>query len=83
MLTPAATGAPLHRRLFNTDGNGTTFSLDPWGGQQEARGDSKGAEWRLDNLLEELDVEREWFHDEATGKLCEQQHSNCVVHVLW
>ena len=45
----------------NTSGNTTaaTFALDPWGGQQEARGQSKGAEWHLENLLEELDVGRE------------------------
>lgn len=52
-----------------TSENGTTFALDPWGGQQEARGDSTGAEWHLDNLLEELDSPREWFHDETAGKL--------------
>ena len=48
------------------DGNGNAdFSLDPWGGQQEARGHSSGGPWYVENVAEELDVPREWFLDTA------------------
>ncbi|XP_047122603.1 uncharacterized protein LOC101236102 isoform X1 [Hydra vulgaris] len=34
-----------------------------WGGFQEARGDSNGREWYIENIFEELDVANEWFYD--------------------
>eukprot|EP00051_Salpingoeca_urceolata_P012843 m.160025 g.160025 ORF g.160025 m.160025 type:complete len:806 (+) comp17617_c0_seq1:93-2510(+) len=40
-----------------------TITLDPWGGQQEARGNNNGRDWYVENLLEELDAQREWFAD--------------------
>lgn len=40
-----------------------TIELDPMGGQQEARGSSSGAEWYVENLIEEVDSGREWFLD--------------------
>ena len=30
-----------------------TIELDPWGGQQEARGNSNGAEWYVENIRED------------------------------
>ena len=46
-----------------------TIELDPWGGQQEARGNSNGAEWYVENIREELDAPREWFADFKANKL--------------
>lgn len=43
-----------------------TIGLDPWGGQQEARGRTSGAEFYIENILEELDSPREWFSDGKT-----------------
>ena len=40
-----------------------------WGGFQGARGSSKGAEWYVENIFEELDVANEWFFDESTKVL--------------
>lgn len=48
------------------NGSHTTIMLDPWGGQQEARGNTGGAEWYVENIVEELDAEREWFLDTAS-----------------
>lgn len=50
-------------RITGHDAASTTIVLDPWGGQQEARGSTSGAEWYVENLLEELDSDREWFLD--------------------
>ena len=44
-------------------GEDGTIHLDPWGGQQEARGNTKGAEFYVENIFEELDSPREWFAD--------------------
>ena len=39
--------------MFKVDGlEAQTVQLDPWGGQQEARGNSKGAEWYVENIRE-------------------------------
>lgn len=56
--------------MFKVDGiEAQTVQLDPWGGQQEARGNSKGAEWFVENIREELDAPREWFADFKEKKL--------------
>lgn len=39
------------------------------GGFQEARGASVGAEWYLENVLEELDTAGEWYADQVNGLL--------------
>ena len=39
----------------------TCLGLDPWGGQQEARGDESAGPWRAANVFQELDAEREWY----------------------
>lgn len=39
-----------------------------WGGFQEARGDSSGAEWCIENIFEECDSPNEWFWD-ATSQM--------------
>lgn len=56
-------------RIVGHDAGAGTIDLDPWGGQQEARGRSSGAEWYVDNLREELDSPREWFYDAGERKL--------------
>eukprot|EP01046_Picozoa_sp_COSAG06_P050400 COSAG06_NODE_7974_length_2314_cov_3.632957_1_plen_513_part_00 len=56
--------------MFRVDGlAGQTVQLDPWGGQQEARGSTSGAEWYVENIKEELDSPREWFGDFENSKL--------------
>jgi hypothetical protein len=42
--------------MFQVTGLGAdqTIGLDPWGGQQEARGNTKGAEWYVENIREEV-----------------------------
>ena len=56
--------------MFKVDGlDAQTIQLDPWGGQQEARGNTKGAEWYIENVREELDAPREWFADFEKKKL--------------
>ena len=52
--------------MFNVSGfdaDTQTIGLDPWGGQQEARGHESGAEWYVENVREELDHGREWWAD--------------------
>ena len=56
-------------RVADFDLQNKTISLDPWGGQQEARGKTTGAEWHVENILEELDGPREWFLDFPTRRL--------------
>ena len=56
--------------MFKVEGlEAQTIQLDPWGGQQEARGNTKGAEWYVENIREELDSPREWFADFKAKKL--------------
>ena len=40
-----------------------------YGGWQEARGCKSGAEWYVENIMEELDSPGEWFYDHTTMKL--------------
>ena len=40
-----------------------------YGGWQEARGCSHGAEWYVENIMEELDSPGEWFYNATTMKL--------------
>ena len=40
-----------------------------YGGWQEARGCSYGAEWYVENIMEELDSPNEWFYDDASKTL--------------
>jgi hypothetical protein len=56
-------------RVLSQDFDQKTFTLDPLGGQQEARGQSKGAEWYVENARELLDAPREWYFDAHTSKL--------------
>ena len=56
-------------RVLSQDFTNKTFTLDPLGGQQEARGDSTGAEWYIENARELLDAPREWYFDVHTSKL--------------
>jgi hypothetical protein len=44
---------------------GTQTILFSRGGHQEARGCSSGAEWYIENIMEELDAPNEWFYDET------------------
>ncbi len=54
---------------FNTDKNGTfTFTFSK-GGFQGARGNEKGAEIVVENVMEELDAPSEWFYDEDSRTL--------------
>ena len=39
------------------------------GGFQGARGSDKGAEWFIENVMEELDAENEFFFDKETSEL--------------
>ena len=43
--------------------------LFAYGGWQEARGCSAGAEWYVENIFEELDAPGEWFYNEIEQKL--------------
>ena len=40
-----------------------------YGGWQEARGCQSGAEWYVENIMEELDSPGEWFYNHTTMKL--------------
>ena len=40
-----------------------------YGGWQEARGCKSGAEWYVENIMEELDSPGEWFYNHTTMKL--------------
>ena len=54
---------------YNTDTNGTfTFTFSK-GGFQGARGNEKGAEIVVENVMEELDAPSEWFYDEDSRTL--------------
>ena len=39
------------------------------GGYQEARGNENGAEWYVENIMDELDAPNEWFFDETDNIL--------------
>ena len=39
------------------------------GGYQEARGCRSGAEWYIENIVEELDAPNEWFYDDTSKML--------------
>ena len=39
------------------------------GGYQEARGCGKGAEWYVENIMEELDAPNEWYYNDTTKTL--------------
>lgn len=54
----------LDRR--NMSSNTLAWSI---GGFQEARGDTSGAEWYVENIFEELDVAGEWYFDDETYQL--------------
>ena len=51
------------KNLSKDDDHSLIVDLDKWGGQQEARGNKAGKEWYIENLLEELDSDREFFFD--------------------
>jgi hypothetical protein len=48
--------------------NATTLTFGR-GAFQGAEGENSGSEWYIENVLEELDAPREFFHDAATQKL--------------
>ena len=50
------------------DNSKRTISFD-YGGFQEARGCTRGAEWYVENIFEELDAPGEWFYDQTEMKL--------------
>jgi hypothetical protein len=53
-------------RNLNTSSNTLTFSSGGW---QEARGSSSGAEYYVENVLEEIDSPLEWYVDVETATL--------------
>ena len=46
-----------------------TIAFQAGGGTQEARGTNFGAEWYIENLLEELDTPEEWWVDAVNGMI--------------
>ena len=52
----------------NYDATNGTFTFSK-GGFQGARGQSSGAEFYIENVMEELDSPNEWFYDEETKTL--------------
>ncbi len=57
------------KNLSKDDDHSLIVDLDKWGGQQEARGNKAGKEWYIENLLEELDSDREFFFDTDAKQL--------------
>ncbi len=49
-----------------------------WGGFQEARGSLSGAEFYVENILEETDAPNEWFYDAASATLYYYPNSTSV-----
>ncbi|XP_028405678.1 uncharacterized protein LOC114528250 [Dendronephthya gigantea] len=56
---------------FQLDSRNMSSNTLKWskGGFQEARGDTGGAEWYVENIFEELDVAGEWYFDDETYQL--------------
>ena len=56
---------------FVLDGRNILSNTLTWskGGFQEARGDTGGAEWYVENIFEELDIAGEWYFDDETYQL--------------
>ena len=56
---------------FKIDDRDEANNVITWsyGGFQEARGQTVGQEWFIDNIFEELDAPGEWFYDETEQKL--------------
>lgn len=56
---------------FEIDDRNMSSKTLTWtkGGFQEARGDTAGAEWYVENIFEELDVAGEWYFDDQTYQL--------------
>lgn len=55
-----------HRSKNDTHTQTLHFEL---GGFQGARGNQRGAEWFISNVIEELDAQREFFYDESSATL--------------
>ena len=56
---------------FQIDDRNMSSNMLTWtkGGFQEARGDTAGSEWYVENIFEELDVPGEWYFDDETNQL--------------
>ena len=58
------------------------------GGFQGARGDTKGQEFYIENIFEELDYNNEWFYNESEyilyyyNNLTNKQTPNCINNLF-
>ena len=55
-------------QIEGRDQNSRTITFKD-GGFQEARGCASGAEWYVENIMEELDAPNEWYYNETTMML--------------
>jgi hypothetical protein len=68
---PPSTASPqtsLSPQQIADDSPADTFKFGK-GGNQGARGNNKGGDWFIENVMEELDSPGEYFYDEGTSQL--------------